>query len=182
MSTFTTRRTVKKCTTPAEVIHECLLDIRDGLWVCGTLSKNNTTCTHVEKPLGCAVGMVGINTGHCEWELLRNDTFQFLIKETWENEDGYMWDDPLAKKCIEILAEASLTISDWHRENYVDSMDLWVYDNDGNTNIPSLEKIVAYMLESDPQDCVITYNDGNIDREQATAWFQLALEMAQSGR
>jgi hypothetical protein len=166
----------RKLSTPAEVFEECLLDIRDGLWICDALSKNNESCTHVEKPMGCGIGLIGINTGDCTWELMRNESFDFIVVETWNEDEMYAWSD-LAQKCGVILAKAALIINPKRFS---------VYEDENGLRGEDREEVLAYydkhVIVADAQEIIINYNDGGIRKDDADAWFSKALEMAQQER
>jgi hypothetical protein len=176
------RRMYKKCTTPSEVFQECLLDIRDGLWVCGELSLPNTTCTQVEKPMGCALGLVGINTGECQWTLERNAESDYVVFPTWPNDRVQNW-DRLAQECVQILAEAAVIVSDEYAECVADNEDLMVKNEvTGGLDMPPLERIVSFIRSRSPNGCepfVITMNDDFSNPKVAAEWFSEALKIAQ---
>lgn len=59
MSTTKTKRAV----STRHILQDCIKDIEDGLWVCGELCEANDA-EGATKPMGCALGLVGINAGY----------------------------------------------------------------------------------------------------------------------
>jgi hypothetical protein len=94
----------------SEILGECIADIDSGHWVCGQLiTDENGTIKEKEspnfKPMGCAIGLVGINSGAANLVKRHGSPY-------WEM--GYPSDDPEgedytpeAKKAVELLAATS---------------------------------------------------------------------------
>jgi hypothetical protein len=154
MSTIpeTERRQWRRATTPAEVLSECLTDIRDGLWVCGMLSSPNASVHHVAKPMGCAVGLVGINSGNTSIRSGAAGVFAVFDFETAER-----W-NALGQETVLILANA------------LDGVDEWTSDVEAEAVPDAESRIIAYNDEGD-DSC-------NISPEQAREWFERALKLA----
>lgn len=150
MST-TAKRKFRECATPARVFEECLLDIRDGLWICDTLAASNTSQTHVAKPMGCAVGLIGINSGSC---FIWSD--RVGIHASFSEESAIYWDQ-LAQTCIWSLYKA-----------------LQEMFPDGGYLAVSLEHAEGYVVEYNDSG---GGGGGNLSPAQATEWFQKALEI-----
>ena len=148
-----------------KILEQSIQDIKDGLWTCDILTRD---CEVVpggcSKPMGCALGLVGINAGQARIE--EYEGFDGLCRITavldYPSEADAM-NDPWprsALRAVELLASTT-RLSKMRREELSDPY-----------NLDRLEQSAAY---------VTGYNDTGAHGEapltprQAIAWFRRAL-------
>jgi hypothetical protein len=134
-----------------EILEACIEDIDAGRWLCGQLTGVNPKGTGPNfKPLGCAIGLVGINSGAAE---LQGDTFH-LEYPTYDNDQR--WTDA-GKEAVRILAKVSpMTQAELYDYGYDD------LDTD---------------RVADAQEIVVSTNDDFcIVPKEARNWFKKALD------
>lgn len=152
-------RQIEEPATVSMILESCIKDIEQGQWICGQLCKSTPNRVGA-KPMGCAVGLVGINGGVAELRVdYRNNLFAELASP-----DDYWVEWPVkARQAVLLLAQAL-------------PKDLRPYRVDKLT-VDDEEKGMEAAAS------VIAYNDGDGDEESlssvgALEWFKRAHELA----
>lgn len=144
--------------TAAQILEHSVADIKAGLWVCGDLTLS-CNLVQSQKPMGCAIGLLGINGGAAEIVKSQGDN-EFEegdIVEAFMNypkDGGSDWSEE-AKKTVEILA--SCIPKEFMEDHYL-----------------------AARTLGEAQNAVVEYNDGGITTGEALVWFEAALQKAKA--
>jgi hypothetical protein len=127
------------------ILSECIADIDAGLWTCNVLVKDKKG----PKPMGCALGLVGMNSG--AYKIVTNDygiSGALVDYPDAAEEEGTPW-PKAALKAVDILA-AQVRLTDEYPYSTFNSVDK-----------------------------VVTFNDKKCpDASTARAWFVRALDIA----
>jgi hypothetical protein len=91
--------TRKRAVSTRRILEESIADIEAGLWICGDLCELNEN-EGATKPMGCALGLVGINAGYAK---IRNTSYGVTANVDYPRDD---WARP-AIKAVTLLAEAA---------------------------------------------------------------------------
>jgi hypothetical protein len=138
------------------ILEESIKDIKEHRWICNELVGGNFH--NEEKPMGCAIGLVGINSG--AGRLVTDKNYGSYYYMAYPKEEPEKWSEA-AMVTIRFLAETTR----WER---------------GAREAAG----VAEESRGNSTDEVILYNDGgeggeNISSPKALAWFKRALKLAQ---
>lgn len=170
-------RSVGKSRNAIQIIDASIADIEAGLWVCGELVGEETPG---KKPMGCALGLIGINSGAAsitvEKDALSGETvcmaYMDYPAEAETSKDKWT---AAAKKAVAALADTTRLRAARRKELAADSVG-WekLYDP---ALIFQTNAITAYN-DGGPQDAI---QSSNLSKKAALAWFQRAREALVNG-
>lgn len=87
--------------TAKQILDECIDDIEGGRWICGELTGPGRLGAN--KPMGCAIGLVGINGGAAE--ITHKDGVCYAEMNYPSDDGDGRWNES-AKEALEALADA----------------------------------------------------------------------------
>lgn len=155
-----TARQIEEPATASMILEESIRDIQRGQWLCGELTQHVPYQLDA-KPMGCAVGLVGINGGAARLHTSREHTM--LWAEMSSPEEGWhRW--PLkARQAVLLLAQA---LPKGWRPPGVNNYDV----NDNDQGEQAATSVINYNDTGDDGD--------NITPGVALAWFKRAHELS----
>lgn len=162
------KRSVGKTRNAVQVIDACIKDIEDGYWICADLVRDGKG----KKPMGCALGLVGINAGLAE--LSFNDAGVCTARLPYPTDGLIKWTTN-ASTAMKALSKTA-RVSKATRTGFVKAA--------------KGDAAAGYFVDPElgaNQNIITTYNDrgagaGRLTEKRAIAWFNRARKALTEGK
>lgn len=159
----------KRATSTRKILERSIEDIENGLWTCGEMCE----ATEGPKPMGCALGLLGINSGAFPVE--EGPDGKFYASITYPSDGAWT---PQALKALDLMVDTARAVpgTKYLLDRKRDQIEVARQNVDnygsGDDDVVAAKEELVYAL-----------NDSNgMTPKRALSWFRRALAKLDAGK